>query len=145
MMYEKKKREAKARRNQSIIKLKELKLRPRTEEHDFSVRLRAARRFLMAGDKIKVTIRFRGREMAHTNIGEQQCRRLISELGELAVVESPPKLEGRQMTMILIGNKNYIAEFEAEEGEEENEGETGLDKHWSGTAKHWPSGMREAV
>ena len=123
LMYEKKKRDAKAKKNQTIIKVKELKLRPRTEEHDFSVRLRAARKFLLAGDKIKITIRFRGREMAHTDIGTTQCNRLVKELGELAIVESPPKMEGRQMTMILIGNKTYIAEQQALSEESENNSE----------------------
>ena len=127
LMYEKKKRDAKAKKNQTIIKVKELKLRPRTEEHDFSVRLRAARKFLLAGDKIKVTIRFRGREMAHTDIGTTQCNRLVKELGELAIVESPPKMEGRQMTMIVVGNKNYIADMNTQNDSEEASQESSED------------------
>jgi translation initiation factor IF-3 len=105
MKYEKKKREAEARRHQVVVEIKEIKLRPKTDEHDMEVKERAARRFLEEGDKVKVTVRFRGREIAHRDIGEDQCRNLADRLGGLAVVEVPPRMDGRQMVMLLAPTK----------------------------------------
>ena len=106
IMYEKKKKDQAAKKSQNIVKLKEVKLRPRTEEHDFTVRLKHSKKFLENGDKVKVTIRFRGRELAHQDLGKKQCERLVEELGDLCIVEMPPKMEGRQMSMILAPNKS---------------------------------------
>ena len=89
-----------------LTKVKEVKLRPRTEEHDFTVRLKHSKKFLENGDKVKVTIRFRGRELAHQELGKKQCERLVEELGDLCTVEMAPKMEGRQMSMILAPNKS---------------------------------------
>ena len=100
-----KKKEQAAKKSQNIIKVKEVKLRPRTEEHDFTVRLKHSKKFLENGDKVKVTIRFRGRELAHQDLGKKQCLRLVEELGDLCIVEMAPKMEGRQMSMILAPNK----------------------------------------
>ncbi|MBE3581449.1 MAG: translation initiation factor IF-3 [Thermoanaerobacteraceae bacterium] len=99
--YEQSKREREARKKQRIIDVKEVKLRPGIEEHDFQVKARNALRFLEDGDKVKVTIMFRGREISHPELGEKLCWRLADQVSELASVERPPKLEGRNMVMIL--------------------------------------------
>ncbi|MDP6934355.1 MAG: translation initiation factor IF-3, partial [Myxococcota bacterium] len=87
LKYEKKKREAAARRNQVIVNVKEVKLRPKTDQHDFDVKVRHTRRFLEAGDKVKVTCRFRGREMAHREYGELKCRSVAEAVEDLAAIE----------------------------------------------------------
>jgi len=101
MKYDKKKREAAARKNQVQVQLKEVKVRPKTHGHDFEVKVRHARRFLDAGDKVKVTIRFRGRELAHRNIGVDRCREVAKACEDLGVIEAQPRMDGRQMHMIL--------------------------------------------
>ena len=106
LLYEKKKKESKSKKKQSTTTVKEVKLTPKTDEHDFQVKLKHARRFLESGDKVKVTIRFRGREMAHKQLGELQCNRLVEELGELCIIESKPNMEGRQLSMILAPAKS---------------------------------------
>jgi translation initiation factor IF-3 len=105
LKYEKKKRDAVARKNQAIVEVKEIKLRPKTDDHDFDVKERAVRRFLEEGDKVKVTVRFRGREIAHRDIGEDQCRKLADKLVDAAVVEQAPRMDGRQMVMLLAPGK----------------------------------------
>lgn len=101
MKYEKKKREAVARKNQVQQQLKEVKLRPKTDDHDMNVKVGHAIRFLEQGNKVKVTVRFRGREMAHRDIGADQCMRIAQAVGDLGLIESHPRMEGRQMFMIL--------------------------------------------
>ena len=108
LKYEKKKKDAVARKSQTIVELKEIKLRPKTDDHDLQVKLKHARRFLEEGDKVKVTCRFRGREIAHREIGEQQCLWLASNCEDLALVESPPKMEMKQMFMILAPKRAKI-------------------------------------
>lgn len=102
-------RESKKRHEQKLkirqVQIKEVKFRPGTDENDFQVKLRNVMRFLEEGDKVKLTLRFRGREMAHQEIGMAQLKRVETELGELAVVEQFPKLEGRQMVMMLAPKK----------------------------------------
>ncbi len=105
LKYERKKREAEARKNQVIVEIKEIKLRPKTDDHDFDVKLRAAERFLADGDKVKITVRFRGREIAHRDIGEDQCRKLAERLGPQAIVEQNPRMDGKQMFMLLAPGK----------------------------------------
>lgn len=99
--YEQSKREREARKKQRIINIKEVKLRLNIEEHDFQVKARNAIRFLEDGDKVKVTVMFRGREIAHADLGMQLCQRFASQLADLASVERPPRVEGRNMTMFL--------------------------------------------
>ncbi len=99
--YEQSKKERDARKKQKLITLKEVKLRPKIEQHDFAVKVRNSRRFLESGDKVKVTVMFRGRELAHPDIAQRLCRQLAQELDDCAVVERHAKLEGRNMTMIL--------------------------------------------
>jgi translation initiation factor IF-3 len=99
--YEMSKRDKEARKKQRVISIKEVKLRPGIEEHDFQVKMRNALRFLSDGDKVKVTLIFRGREIIHPEIGEKLLKRLAAEVEHVALVERLPKLEGRNMIMIL--------------------------------------------
>lgn len=99
--YEQQKREAEARKKQKIIDIKEVKFRPGTDTHDYDVKMRNVMKFLEAGDKVKVTLRFRGREMAHQDLGLDLLTRVRDDVGEAGKVESMPKLEGRQMVMMI--------------------------------------------
>ena len=99
--YEAQKRANEARKKQKIIEVKEIKLRPNIDEHDYQVKMRNVQKFLNAGDKVKVTLRFRGREMAHQELGANVLTRVREETDEFAKVEAMPKLEGRQMIMVL--------------------------------------------
>jgi translation initiation factor IF-3 len=95
------KRKAAARKKQKQVQIKEVKIRPGTEEADYQVKLRNISKFLEQGDKAKVTVRFRGREMAHPELGMQLLQRMLVEMGENASVEQHPKFEGRQIVMVL--------------------------------------------
>jgi len=99
--YVDQKRKAEARKKQKIIEVKEIKMRPGIEEHDYDVKMRSMRRFLDEGDKVKVTLRFRGRELAHQELGLKVLDRVKGELEELAKVEQMPRMEGRQMVMVI--------------------------------------------
>ena len=99
--YEAQKKKSEARKKQSVIVVKEIKIRPGIEEHDYQVKMRAINRFLSDGDKVKVTLRFRGREMAHQELGAKILDRVQKDLEEIAKVEQFPKMEGRQMTMVF--------------------------------------------
>jgi translation initiation factor IF-3 len=99
--YEVQKKKNEARKKQKVIEVKEIKLRPNIDEHDYEVKMRAVHRFLEEGDKVKVTMRFRGREMVHQEIGLKVLERVRDELEEKAKVEQMPRLEGRQMIMVL--------------------------------------------
>jgi len=99
--YEQQKKAAEARKKQKTVDVKEVKIRPTIEKHDYDVKMRNARRFLENGDKVKVTMRFRGREMAHQDIGMDLLERMKTELADLGKPELEPKLEGRQMIMVL--------------------------------------------
>jgi translation initiation factor IF-3 len=95
------KKASEARKKQKTVEVKEIKLRPGIDKHDYDVKMKAVQRFFEEGDKVKVTLRFRGREMAHQDIGYRLLERVKSETAEVAKVESEPQLEGRQMIMIL--------------------------------------------
>lgn len=99
--YEQQKKANEARKKQKTVEVKEVKMSPRIEKNDYDVKMRNARRFLEAGNKVKVSMRFRGREMAHQDIGREMFAKMKEELGELANVELEPKMEGRQMVMII--------------------------------------------
>ena len=99
--YEQQKREKEARKKQKTFDIKEVKLRPGIEDHDFNVKYKNAVRFLEDGDKVKVTIMFRGRELSHPELGEVLLHRMAQQLKEIAVVERVPKLEGKNMIMIV--------------------------------------------
>ncbi|WP_434803108.1 translation initiation factor IF-3 [Paracoccus aerodenitrificans] len=99
--YEQQKREAEARKKQKVIDIKEVKFRPGTDTHDYDVKMRNVMKFLEAGDKVKVTLRFRGREMAHQDLGLDLLNRVRDDIGEAGKIENMPKLEGRQMVMMI--------------------------------------------
>ena len=103
--YQEQKRAHDARLKQKVIQVKEVKFRPGTDENDYQVKLRNLLRFLEEGDKVKITLRFRGREMAHQEFGVRQLERVRTDLEELAQVEQMPKLEGRQMVMVMAPKK----------------------------------------
>ena len=99
--YEQQKRESEARKNQKVIEVKEVKFRPNTDTHDYDVKMRNVVKFLEKGDKVKVTLRFRGREMAHQNLGRELLERVAEDVKEIGKVENMPKMEGRQMVMMI--------------------------------------------
>ena len=99
--YEAQKRANEARKKQKTIEVKEIKFRPNIDEHDYQVKMRNVNKFLSSGDKVKVTLRFRGREMAHQELGANVLTRVREETDEIAKVEAMPKMEGRQMVMVL--------------------------------------------
>jgi translation initiation factor IF-3 len=101
LKYQKQKQRAEQRRKQKVIEIKEIKLRPNIDIHDYEVKMKSARRFLDEGDKVKVTLRFRGREMAHPELGMKVLDRVRDELDPIAKVESSPRFEGRQMVMVI--------------------------------------------
>jgi translation initiation factor IF-3 len=99
--YESQKKKNEARKKQKVIEVKEIKMRPGIDDHDYDVKMRAMHRFLEEGDKVKVTMRFRGREMVHQELGLRVLERVRGQLDEVAKVEQMPRLEGRQMTMVI--------------------------------------------
>ena len=99
--FEQSKREKEARKNQHVIEVKEIRMSPGIGENDFNTKLKNGQKFLQGGDRLKVTIRFRGREMAHTNIGEQLLRDFAAKCADIANLDKQPKLEGRNMSMFL--------------------------------------------
>ena len=99
--YEQQKRESEARKKQKVIEVKEIKFRPGTDTHDYEVKMRNVYKFLENGDKVKITLRFRGREMAHLNLGRELLERISEDVQEYGKVENMPKMEGRQMTMMI--------------------------------------------
>ena len=105
-LFDIKKKKAASKKKQKQTQVKEMKFRPGTEDGDYQVKLRNLTRFLEAGDKAKVTLRFRGREMAHQELGMELLKRVEADLIELGVVEQFPKMEGRQMTMVIAPRKN---------------------------------------
>lgn len=103
--YEQQKKAAEARKKQKTVDIKEIKVRPNIEDHDYDVKMKAARRFLDNEDKVKVTLRFRGREMAHKDLAAKLLDRIRDDLADMSKVEFEPKMEGRQMVMILAPDK----------------------------------------
>jgi len=103
--FEQQKRASEAKKKSKQVEIKEVKFRPVTDEGDYQIKLRNMRRFLEDGDKVKVNIRFRGREMSHQELGRQMAARIEADLGEDIVIESRPRLEGRQMVMMIAPKK----------------------------------------
>jgi translation initiation factor IF-3 len=99
--FNEQKKQAEARKRQKVVEVKEIKLRPGIDEHDYDVKMKAIRRFFIEGDKVKITLRFRGREMAHQDIGYRLLEKVKLETAQMAKVEAEPSMEGRQMVMIL--------------------------------------------
>lgn len=104
--YEQQKKESEARKKQKTIEVKEIKFRPNTDTHDYEVKMRNVTRFLEGGDKVKITLRFRGREMAHQELGRNLLDRVATDIEGMGKVEHMPKMEGRQMIMIIAPVKN---------------------------------------
>ena len=103
--YEQQKKANEARKKQKVVEIKEIKVRPNIDDHDYDVKMKQMRNFIGEGDKVKVTLRFRGREMAHQELGMRVLERVRDDLTDMAVVEAMPKLEGRQMVMVLSPRK----------------------------------------
>jgi translation initiation factor IF-3 len=99
--YEEKKKENEAKKRQIQVELKEIKLRPKTDDHDMDVKVRHARRFLEEGNKVKITVRFRGREITHPETAERQLIHIIENVKDIAVIEQPPRMEAKTMTILL--------------------------------------------
>ena len=99
--YQEQKKAAEARKRQKVVEIKEIKMRPSIDDHDYDVKMRSIRRFFDEGDKVKVTLRFRGREMSHQELGWQVLQRVKTDIEPVAKVESEPRMEGRQMVMVL--------------------------------------------
>jgi translation initiation factor IF-3 len=116
--YELKKKAAVSKQKAHAAIMKEVKLRPRTDEHDLEFKLKNARRFLMEGDKVKVTLMFRGREIVHTEFGRDQLDKVKLMLADIAAVENPPRMEGRFLSMILVPNREAIARIERQRAAE---------------------------
>lgn len=110
--YENKKKEHQARKNQTVITIKEIQLRPRTDQHDLDVKMRHARRFILEGDKVKVNLRFYGREMAHQELGFNLLQKVIGALSDIALVEVNPKMEGRQLFVLVAPDAAKIKDLE---------------------------------
>ena len=109
--YEKKKQEAAARKKQVIVTVKEIQMRPRTDQHDFETKMRHARRFLLEGDKVKINMRFLGREMAHQEFGIQLMKKAMEFVQDLSLVETQPKMEGKQMFTLIAPDPVKIKDF----------------------------------
>lgn len=106
--FQEAKRLAEAKSKQKQIEIKEIKLRPQTDEHDYLIKMRKIQEFLADGDKVKITLRFRGREMAHQEFGVRQLERIKADTEEIAIVEQFPRLEGRLMVMMLAAKKKVV-------------------------------------
>jgi translation initiation factor IF-3 len=111
--YQEQKKAAEAKAKQTVIEIKEIKFRPGTDDGDYNIKMRNIRRFLAEGDKCKITLRFRGREITHQELGMALLNRIRDELGELILVEQFPKLEGRQMIMMIAPGRKKIATAKA--------------------------------
>ena len=101
MKYQNQKKAAQARKNQKTVEVKEIKMRPNIDVHDYNVKLKAMLKFLDNGDKVKITLRFRGRELAHQDLGAKLLNKVVEDIGEEYKLEFAPKVEGRQMIMIV--------------------------------------------
>ncbi len=101
-LYQKEKKLKEARKKQKTVEIKEMKFTPRIDKHDFDYRIKRVREFIAKGDKVKITIRFRGREMAHTELGFDVIKRVKEEVKDICQIEKPSKLEGRNITMVIV-------------------------------------------
>lgn len=109
--YENKKKEKEAKKKQTVITVKEIQVRPRTDDHDLDVKIRHARRFLLEGDKVKVNLRFMGRELAHQEFGMATLKRVEKALSDVALVETTPRLEGKQAFLLLAPDPVKVKEY----------------------------------
>jgi translation initiation factor IF-3 len=109
--YENKKKAVAAKKKQVIVTVKEIQLRPRTDQHDLETKMKHARRFLLEGDKVKVNLRFLGREMAHQELGYKLLQKVIESLSDLAIIEANPKMEGKQMFLLVGPDPVKVKEY----------------------------------
>jgi len=109
--YEAKKKTSEAKKKQVVVQLKEVKLRPKTDDHDYNFKVKNVRRFLEEGNKARVTIMFRGREITHKEIGQKLLQEVAEDVKEVGIIEQAPRQEGRQMFMILAPNPKYLAQL----------------------------------
>ncbi len=109
--YENKKKQAAARKKQVIVQVKEIQLRPRTDQHDFDTKMRHARRFILDGDKVKVNMRFVGREIVHQEFGMDLMKKVIDTLGDIGLIETPPKMEGKNAFLIMAPDSVKVREY----------------------------------
>ncbi len=121
--YEEKKKQREAKRKQTVVEVKELKLRPKTDDHDLNVKVRAARKFLESGNKVKLTVRFRGREITHPERAQMQLDYIIKNTEELANVEQRPTMEGRTMSLTIAPKPQVLQRLAAERAAREKEQE----------------------
>jgi translation initiation factor IF-3 len=119
--YEEKKKQREAKKKQAVVEVKEIKLRPKTDDHDLMVKVRAARRFLEAGNKVKFTCRFRGREITHPEVAYQQFNALLSKLEDLANVEQRPSMEGRAMATVISPKPQVLQRLASERAQRERQ------------------------
>lgn len=125
--YENKKKQAQARKKQTVIAIKEIQIRPRTDDHDLNTKIKHARRFLLEGDKVKVNLRFSGREMAHQDLGLKLLQKVTGILDDVSVMEVPPKKEGRQMFVLLAPDSTKIKEYKRQEKKSKSDSEAASD------------------
>lgn len=116
--YEEKKRQREAKRKQTVVEVKEIKLRPKTDDHDLDVKVRAARRFIEAGNKVKFTVRFRGREIAHPQRAQMQLEHLREKSDDIALVEQPPTMEARAMSLIIVPKPQVLQKLASSKAKE---------------------------
>ena len=115
--YENKKKAQVAKKKQTVTSIKEIQIRPRTDEHDLEVKMKNARKFLLSGDKVKVNLRYHGREMAHKEVGSEILYRVIEKLSDLATAEVEPKMEGRQLFVVMTPDSLKLKNYETKEKE----------------------------
>lgn len=135
--YETKKKAAEAKKKQVVVQLKEVKLRPKTDEHDYDFKVKNVRRFLEEGNKARVTIMFRGREITHKDIGQKILQSVAEDVKEVGIIEQAPRQEGRQMFMILAPNPRYLAQLR-EKARETNAEKGGDKRQGEASAKNKP-------
>jgi translation initiation factor IF-3 len=122
--YEQTKKEREARKNQKQVELKEVRLKPKTDDHDLDVKAKQARRFLLDGDKVKFTVRFRGREIFHPDIGVQMLEQMAEDLRDVAIVEQRPLMEGKALSLLLAPNPKAKAQAQRERPAAQNRNES---------------------
>ena len=119
--YENKKKAQIAKKKQTVISIKEIQIRPRTDDHDLETKMKNARKFLLAGDKVKVNLRYQGREMAHKEVGAKVLQKVIAQLADLAIPEVEPKMEGRQLFVVMAPDASRIKDYKAKMNEESSD------------------------
>ena len=119
--YENKKKAQVAKKKQTVISIKEIQIRPRTDEHDLETKMRNARKFLLSGDKVKVNLRYQGREIAHKELGSEVLHRVMEKLSDLAVPEVEPKMEGKQLFVVMAPDISKVRDYEARKKKKEQD------------------------